>query len=43
MNIAWIQNLVGEKRKAAMELIIENFTKGDDPINYSNLNKSYTN
>ena len=38
-----IKNLSSKKRRAIMELIIENFTKGDDTINYLSLNKSYTN
>lgn len=38
-----IKNLSRKKRKAIMELIIDNFTKGDDIIKHSNLNKSYTN
>ncbi|MEY4964345.1 MAG: hypothetical protein RLZZ323_1664 [Bacteroidota bacterium] len=37
-----IKNLTRENRRAIMELIIDNFTKGDEEIIYENLNKSYT-
>jgi hypothetical protein len=37
-----IKNLTKDKRRAIMELIIDNFTKGDEEIIYENLNKSYT-
>jgi hypothetical protein len=38
-----IKNLEGKKRSLIMDLIVDNFTKGDEIIKKTNINKSYNN